>query len=80
MSVDDFVAEVAAFDHRLIMGMRERIDDAVAYWTRPGREIDTTDLLRDHAGRADALRTRLTIPLTPTDWDAARQALATLSL
>ena len=80
LSVDDFMAEVTSFDHRLINGMRERIDAAIAHWTRMDREIDTTHLLRDHAGRADALRARLAIPLAPTDWDAVRQGLATLGL
>lgn len=76
LPVDDFLAEVRAFDRALIEAMRHRVEQIAAGWSRSDVRINVDDLLREHADRATWLEKSLKQAEQNHDWSLVLQAIA----
>jgi hypothetical protein len=74
-----FAEEVRTFHSRLMRAMAERVENVVAGALPSEVHVDIPGLLREQHMRASLSSANFGPPPDPTDWDAVRQAIKTIS-
>lgn len=80
VTVSQLLGAVRSFDERLMTQMDERVNHAIASWSRPDVRLASAGLLLEQESRRAALPAALSRKPAPTDWDHIRKILDALRL